>query len=182
VRAIKNALNVDVPRSSSVALFPRRSHGGAKASAQSVSVHAVKSVPRMPARRRCSSDRLARTVSGDSNPSNVVRVRRQAVAALQHKVSARYGDQRRAQLRRCRGECMLVISFGPLPSFNAAAGAMARKSGWPVTESASSTAAALALTTSCSRHAAIGFGEVAAVSIQCFCSAQSLPRAAELDR
>jgi hypothetical protein len=127
VRAIKNALNVGVPRSISTALFPRRSHGGAKARSFRCGVHAVKSVPTMPALKCCGSDRLAKKCTGCSYPSNVVGVRRQAIAALQRKVSARLGDQRRAQLRRCVGECMLAISFGQVPSFNAAAGAMARK-------------------------------------------------------
>jgi hypothetical protein len=109
-------------------------------------------------------------------------MRRQVVAASQQKGNVMFGEQRNAQLRRCVGECMLMISFGRLPSFNAAAGAMALKGEWPVTESASKTSAALALTTSCSRHAAISVGEVAAMSTQGLCSAQSLPRAAEPDR
>jgi hypothetical protein len=83
----------------------------------------------MPARRRCSSDRLAATVQCCDNPSNAVRVRQQAVAVFQPKVIVRFSDQRSAQLRRWVGECMLVISFGPLPSFNAAVGAMALKGG-----------------------------------------------------
>jgi hypothetical protein len=56
-------------------------------------------------------------------------VRRQAVAAFQQKVSVRLGEQPCAQLRRYVGECMLVISFGQLPSIKAAAGAMALKGG-----------------------------------------------------
>jgi hypothetical protein len=83
----------------------------------------------MPARKSNSSDRLAVTVQGCGYPSDAVRVRRQAVAASQPKVIARFSDQRGAQLRRCVGECMLMISFGPLPSFKAAAGAMALKGG-----------------------------------------------------
>jgi hypothetical protein len=81
----------------------------------------------MPARNGLSSDRLAKTGQGYGYPSNAVRVRRQGIAAPQHKVNARLCDQPCAQLRRCVGECMLVIDFGPLPSFNAATGAMARK-------------------------------------------------------
>jgi hypothetical protein len=72
---------------------------------------------------------LAKTGQGYGYPSNAVRVRQQAIAASQRKISARLGDQRRAQLRRCVGECMLVISFGQLPSIKAAAGAMALKGG-----------------------------------------------------
>ena len=133
-----------------MALFPRRSKRGAMASSQSISVHTVKSVLTMPALKCCSSDRLARSGQGYAHPSNAVRMRRQAFAASQQKGNVMFGEQRYAQLRRCRGECMLVISFGPLPSFNAAVGAMALKGGWPVTESASAASAALALTTSCS--------------------------------
>jgi hypothetical protein len=182
VRAIKDALNGVVPRSISTALFPRRPHVGARARSFRCCLQTVKSVPTMPALKCCSSDRLARAGQGYAHPSNAVRVRRQAIAALQHQVSARLGDQRCAQLRRCVGECMLVSSFGPLPSFKASAGAMARQGGWPVTESASVTSAALALTTSCSRHAALRFVEVASMSMQRLCSALSLPRVAELDR
>jgi hypothetical protein len=127
VRAIKNALNGVVPRSISTALFPRRSHTGAKARSFRCGLQTVKSVPTMPAPRHCSSDRLAKTVHGYDYPRNIVRVRRQAIAALRHKVSARLGDQRCAQLRRCLGGRILVISFGPLPSFKAAVGAMAQR-------------------------------------------------------
>jgi hypothetical protein len=185
VRAIKNALNGVVPRSISTALFPQRSHGGAMARSFRCGLQTGNSVPMMPAPMRCSSDSVAKKVLGCSHPSNVVRVRRQAVAALQRKVSARLGEQRRAQLRRCVCECMLVAGFGQLPSYNASAGAMAPKGGSPVTELASETSAALALTTSCSRHAALSFGEVTAGSMmwtKCFCSAPSLPRVAERGR
>jgi hypothetical protein len=129
VRAIKSALNAGVPRSSSTALFPWRSRVGAKARSFRCGLQTVESVPTMPALRRCSSDRLAKTGQGYGYPSNAVKVRRQAIAALQHKLSARLGDQPCAQLRCYVGECMLVASFGPLPSFNASAGAMARKGG-----------------------------------------------------
>jgi hypothetical protein len=129
VRAIKNALNGVVPRSSSTALFPRRLQVGAKARSLRCGVHAVKSVPTMPARKCCSSDRVATNVKGCGYPSDAIRVRRQAVAASQPKVVAMFSDQHCAQLRRCVGECMLAISFGQVPSFNAAAGAMALKGG-----------------------------------------------------
>jgi hypothetical protein len=127
VRAIKNALNGVVPRSNSTALFPRRSHVGAKARSFRCGLQTVKSVPPMPALMCCSSDRLANTDCGDSYPRNVVRVRRQAVAAFQQKGNARFSDERCTQLRRCLGEFMLMISVGQLPSFNVSVGAMARK-------------------------------------------------------
>jgi hypothetical protein len=110
----------------------------------------------MPALKCCGSDRLAATVQGYGYPSNVVRVRQQAIAASQPKVIARFSDQRSAQLRRCVGECMLVIGFGQVPSFDAAVGAMAPKGESPVTESASATSAALALTTGSSGRSQAG--------------------------
>jgi hypothetical protein len=185
VRAIKNALNVGVPRSISTALFPRRSHGGAKARSFRCGVHAVKSVPTMPALKCCSSDRLAKDVLGCSYPSNAVTLRRQAIAALQHKVSARLGDQRCAQLRRYVGECMLVAGFGQAPSFNAAVGAMAPKGGSPVTESASETSAALALTTSCSGPSLAATRRASCAPDYCVSAGHALSHhcaAAELDR
>jgi hypothetical protein len=83
----------------------------------------------MPALKCCGSDRLPKKSMGCSYPSNAISVRRQTIAALQQQVSARLGEKPCAQLRRCVGECMLVTSFGQLPSFNASGGAMARKGG-----------------------------------------------------
>jgi hypothetical protein len=71
VRAIKNALNADAPRSISTALFPRRSHLCAKARSFRCGVHAVKSVAMMPALRCCSSDRLAKISQGTAIPATL---------------------------------------------------------------------------------------------------------------